>query len=286
MNLGAHMSIAGGVHLALRRGRSIGCNAVQLFVKSNSQWRARPLEPEEIGLFREEAGSFKRSYILAHAGYLINLASPDPALLHRSRESFLVEVARCEALGIPYIVIHPGSHRGSGEEAGLSRFAESLNILFERTRGGRSIVLLETTAGQGASLGYSFEHLAGIIAGVDGSGRLGVCFDTSHTFAAGYDMRTRKAYTETFRAFDGILGLGRLMAFHLNDSLRDLGSRVDRHTHIGQGRLGLGAFRLLLNDKRFADRPMVLETPKGPGMEEDVMNLAVLRSLRKRRRRA
>jgi len=282
MNLGAQMSIAGGVHLALQRGREIGCNAVQLFVKNPSEWRAKKLTEEEISLFKEEKKSFNPEFILAHTSYLVNLASPDPELLAKSRRGFLEEMRRSDTLGIPYIIIHPGSHKGSGEERGFRTIADSLNFVLSMTRGYELCILLETTAGQGNSLGYTFEQLATIIEMTDEGERLGICFDTCHSFAAGYDLRTRQAYNETFLSFDQILGLSRLKAFHMNDALGKLGSHRDRHTHIGQGELGLRAFSLLVNDPRFHDRPMVLETPKGPDMEDDIRNLSILRGLRKR----
>jgi deoxyribonuclease-4 len=275
------MSIAGGLPMALERGRSIRCNAVQLFVKNRNQWRARPLRRGEAAAFREAAGAFKREFILAHSIYLINLASPEPEILQKSRRGFLEEMRRAERLGIPYIVLHPGSHKGAGEAAGIQNIIESLDYAFEKTEGSRLTVLLETTAGQGYSIGRTFEQLVEIIEGVEERDRVGVCFDTSHAFAAGYDLRSSRAYKNTFKHFDDIIGLERLRAFHLNDSLRELGSRVDRHTHIGKGALGLKSFSNLVNDERFLDRPMILETPKGPDMKEDIKNLRILRGLRK-----
>lgn len=280
MNLGAHVSIAGGVHLALVRGRSIGCNAVQIFVKSPNQWRAAPLQEGEIALFREEARRFDPAFIIAHTSYLINLASPDRALLARSRKGFLLEAQRAEALGIPYIVLHPGSHRDSGEERGIAAIADSLNWIIGNMPDASIEILLETTAGQGYSIGHRFEQLARIIEGVEAEGRIGICYDTCHSFAAGFDIRTKNTYRKTFESFDSVIGLGRLKAFHLNDSLKGLGSRTDRHAHIGKGEIGLAGFRNLMRDKRFLDRPMILETPKGPEMKEDIENLAVLRKLR------
>lgn len=283
MNLGAHMSIAGGVHLALQRGLSIGCGAVQLFVKSSNQWRARPLTIDEIESFHELRLRFDPRFVLAHTSYLLNLASPDRGLLARSRKGFIEEIKRCAILGIPYLILHPGSHRGSGEEAGIRTLAESLNLALYQTEGSEVEILIESTAGQGNTIGHTFEQLAAIIEMVDFSDRLGVCFDTCHAFAAGYDLRSRHAYNTTFREFDSIIGLDRLKAFHLNDSVRELGSRVDRHTHIGKGELGVLAFSLLVNDTRFRNHPMVLETPKGSDMHDDVKNLKLLRSLRKKR---
>lgn len=281
-NLGAHMSIAGGVHLALERGLGIGCDAIQLFVKSTNQWRAKKLTPEEVELFKEYKKNFDPGFILAHTSYLLNLASPDPELLEKSRTGMLLEMKRSELLEIPYIILHPGSHRGSGEETGIRTIAQSLNTLFSQPSGDRLIVLLETTAGQGDTVGHSFEQLARIIDKVKSNERVGVCFDTCHSFAAGYDLRTKRAYEKTFESLNRILGFERLKAFHLNDSLRGLGSRIDRHTHIGKGGLGLNAFKFLVNDPRFKNRPMVLETPKGPDLKEDIENLKVLRSLIKR----
>jgi deoxyribonuclease-4 len=266
MNLGAHMSIAGGVHLALERGLEIGCNSVQLFVKNNNQWKARRLTEEEITLFKEEKRAFRPDFILAHSSYLVNLASPDPKLLAKSRRSLLEEMKRSETLGIPYMVLHPGSHRGSGEERGIRTIADSLNLLLAQTHGFTLKILLETTAGQGNTIGHTFEQLAGIISQVEDDNRIGICFDTCHAFAAGYDLRSRGAYEKTFRSFKKILGLERLKAFHLNDSLKGLGSRIDRHTHIGRGKLGTAAFSLLVNDPRFEGLPMVLETPKAARM--------------------
>jgi len=281
VNLGAHMSISGGLPLALERGGSIGCNAVQLFVKNRNQWRARPLRRGEAAAFRKAAGAFKREFILAHSIYLINLASPEPDIAMKSKRGFLEEMRRAERLGIPYLVLHPGSHKGAGEAEGIATIVRNLDYVFEKTDGDRLIVLIETTAGQGNSIGHDFEQLAAIIEGVKNRNRLGVCFDTCHSFAAGYDIRTKRAYKKTFDHFDEVIGLERLRAFHLNDSLKGLGSRVDRHTHIGKGELGLEAFFHLVNDERFFDRPMILETPKGPDMKEDIRNLRILRGLRK-----
>ena len=275
------MSISGGIPLALERGSSIGCNAIQIFVQNRNQWRARPLRRGEAATFREASESFRREFILAHSIYLINLASPEPEIADKSRRGFLKEMRRAERLGIPYIVLHPGSHKGVGEESGIRTIIQNLDYLFEKTNEDRIAVLLETTAGQGNSIGHKFEQLAEIIEGVKRQDRVGVCFDTCHSFAAGYDMRSKRAYLNTFKYFDEVIGLGRLRAFHLNDSLRGLGSRIDRHTHIGKGELGLEAFSHLMNDERFLDRPMILETPKGPEMKEDIRNLRILRGLRK-----
>lgn len=280
MNLGAHMSISGGIHLSLERGKSIGCNAVQLFVKSSNQWKAKALEDEDIRLFRENSKEFKPGHIMTHTSYLINIASPEEELLKKSRAALQVEIERSEALGIPWVVLHPGSHRGSGEEAGIKSIAESLNQIFQNTKGYKSAVLLENTSGQGNTLGSSFEQLASMMGLIKDKSRIGVCFDTCHAFAAGYDLSTKSKYDSVFRSFDEMIGLGNLRAFHLNDSVGTLGSHKDRHAGIGRGEIGIEPFRFLVNDKRFKNIPMILETPKGPDLKEDVENLAILRGLR------
>jgi len=276
------MSIAGGVSRALERGHSIGCEAIQIFTKNQRQWRSKPLAPEEIERFKLKQAETGIEPIVAHDSYLINLGSPDEAMWQKSLQAYIIELQHCETLGIPYLVMHPGSHLGSGEEAGLRRIAEGLNRAHAATRGFGVISLLETTAGQGTNLGYRFDQLAAIRETVEKAERVAVCFDTCHVFAAGYDLRTPEAYAETMAEFDRILGLHLLRCFHLNDSKKGLGSRVDRHQHIGQGMLGLEPFRLLLNDPRFATLPGLLETPKGPKMLEDVENLRLLRSLASR----
>jgi deoxyribonuclease-4 len=284
MNLGAHMSIAGGIHLALERGRSIGCNAVQLFVKSSNQWKARDLPAEEISLFHEKAREFKPGFIMGHSSYLINIASPDAVLLEKSRNALAIEIERCETLSIPWLVLHPGSHRGAGTEAGIRTVAESLDLVFEMTAGHKTSILLETTSGSGNILGSRFEELAAIIRHLKSSDRIGVCLDTCHIFAAGYDISTKRDYETVFKSFDSIVGLDHLKAFHLNDSRTPLGSSKDRHANIGKGEIGEKPFGFLVNDSRFTDIPMVLETPKGPDLAEDVETLALLRSLRKKKR--
>ncbi len=281
MNLGAHCSTEGGVSRSLERGASIGCGAVQLFTKNNNRWFEKPLDPDEIRRFRSAARAFKRRFLISHAGYLINLASPKADLLEKSLASFADEVRRADAIGLAGVVVHPGAHVGEGEERGIARVAQSLDAVFAETPGARPLVLLETTAGQGTSLGWRFEHLAEIIGRCGSPERLGVCVDTCHVFAAGYDIRTQDAYEKTMRDLIRLVGRRRIRAFHLNDSLRELGSRIDRHEHIGKGKIGLGGFRALLNDPRFGDRPMVLETHKGKEMKEDVVNLRVLRKLRR-----
>jgi deoxyribonuclease-4 len=279
MPIGAHMSIAGGVDRSIERGRSIGCETIQIFTKSNQQWRAKPLEPEEIARFQAARAASGIDPVFAHAAYLINLASSDDDVWERSLEAFAVELERCTALKLPFIVLHPGAHGGAGEDTGLSRVARALDECFSRQKDTDVLVLLETTAGQGSSVGGRFEHLAGIMDRSLHPERLGICFDTCHAFAAGYDIRTARGYDLTIAGLDHLIGLQHLKAVHLNDSRGELGGRLDRHAHIGMGQLGPEAFRLLLNDPRLRHLPMVLETPKGPDMKEDVVNLSTLRSL-------
>ena len=276
--LGAHMSIAGGVDKAIERGQSIGCTAIQIFVKNNNQWFSQPLPKEEISRFiklQKQTGIF----VFAHAGYLVNLASTDPKNHANSMKSMVDEVERCETLRLPFIVLHPGSHLGQGEYVGIKNVVKNISGLFKSTRGYKVKILLETTAGQGTNLGRNFEELAGIIDGIKEPQRLGICFDTCHAYAAGYDIKSAAGFKQCWDEFDKIIGLEKLLAFHLNDSKTVGDSRKDRHEHIGQGTIGQGAFRLLLNDKRFENIAMVLETPKDPEMREDLMNLKLLRSL-------
>ena len=276
--LGSHMSTVGGVDKAIDRGLSIGCTAIQIFVKNNNQWFNKPLEEEETRRFiklQKETGLF----VFAHTGYLINLAATNPDNLAKSLKSLRQELDLAETLGLPFTVLHPGSHLGEGEELGLRKVAKNLKELIDNTKGYKIKVLLETTAGQGTNLGYKFEHLAKILELIGEPARIGVCFDTCHAFAAGYELRTEESYRATWEQFAKIIGLDNLLAFHLNDSQGDLGSKKDRHEHIGQGRLGLEAFRLIMNDARFAHLQMVLETPKDPDLKQDFENLKVLRGL-------
>jgi deoxyribonuclease IV len=279
MKFGAHMSIAGGLHNAFGHGQRAGCDVIQIFSKNQQQWRAKPLAEQEVAQFRAEQERSGIPAALVHDSYLINLASPDDALWRKSADAFREELERCSALGIPYLVTHPGAHVGSGEDAGIARVSEALNRLFAEGAGQGVTVLLETTAGQGSCLGHRFEHLARLVESSSAPERLGVCVDTCHIFAAGYDFRTPETYTATFAELERLVGLERVRAFHLNDSLKGFGSRVDRHAGIGEGEIGLEAFRLLVNDARFAGLPMVLETPKGDDLEGDIKNLAVLRGL-------
>ncbi len=279
MRLGAHMSISGGVDTAFDRGEQVGCDAMQIFTKNNNQWRAAPLKEKTVERYHRRQAETGITPVVAHAAYLLNLATPDDELWHKSIDALVVEMERCDVLAIPYLVIHPGSHVGSGEAAGIARVVEALNVAHDRLPDARVKITLETTAGQGTNLGYRFEQLAAMIAGTEASDRLAVCYDTCHTLAAGYDFRTPEGYAEVFRQFDEIIGLDRLTVFHFNDSKQDLGSRRDRHAHIGEGFVGLEGFRHILNDPRFREIPMLLETPKSKDMHEDVENLARLRAL-------
>jgi deoxyribonuclease-4 len=278
---GAHMSIAGGYHNAVLAAQKHGCPAVQLFTKNSNQWQGKELTDDDVKSFRRAAREAGIRSALAHDSYLINLASPDETLFRRSVEAFVVEMQRAERLGLQYLVTHPGSPCDENADAGLCRVALALDEAHARCPGFRVRVLLETTAGQGYSLGHRFEHLARILELVREPDRLGVCFDTCHVFAAGYALAPQKEYRATMREFDRVIGLKRLRAFHVNDSLKPQGSRVDRHAHIGRGCLGLEPFRLLVNDRRFRNRPMVLETPKedGDNEEMDAVNLRALRDL-------
>lgn len=277
---GAHMSIAGGCHNALLAAQAYGCTTVQLFTKNSNQWNARDLTAEEISLFRRTLRQTRLRFPMAHDSYLINLASPDETLYRRSIEAFVEEMNRAEQLRLRYLVMHPGAHVDSGEDAGLRRVAAALDEVHARCANYRVRILIETTAGQGSNLGHRFEHLARILSLVAVPERLGICFDTCHVFAAGYALSPLKEYQATMRAFQATVGLTRIKAFHVNDSLRELGSRVDRHAHIGRGQMGLEPFRYLVGDPRFRHRPMVLETPKEDGETDmDAVNLAVLRDL-------
>ncbi len=280
MRLGAHESISGGLHLAFDRAQSVGCEAVQIFVKSNRSWAVTPLTEEDIALFQAKGRETGIQPVVGHTSYLLNLGTPDEELWQKSLETLIIELERCEALEVPYLVLHPGSHVGAGEEAGLARVAEALGRVHAATPGFRTQILLETTAGQGSNLGYCFEHLAWLLENTPGGDRLGVCLDTCHVFVAGYEIRTPEGYEATMEALDQIVGLERLKAIHLNDSKGDLGSQKDRHEHIGKGYIGLEGFRLVLNDPRLSGLPGLLETPKSDDLHEDVENLAVLKSLR------
>jgi deoxyribonuclease-4 len=277
--LGAHMSIGGGIHRAIERGRSIDCTAMQIFVKNNMQWFARPLAREEIKAFIDHAQRKELHAAFAHANYLINLAATNPQFHANSLRALSEELVRADQLELPFLVMHPGAHLGAGEEAGLEKIIASLDAIWAVIPKVKTKVALETTAGQGSCLGEKFEHLAAIIENVREPERLCVCLDTAHVFAAGYDIGTEAGVKKIFREFGRVIGLDRLAALHLNDSKTALGSRVDRHEHIGKGRIGLEAFRFIMRDRRFKKIPKVLETPKGKELKEDVENLKTLRAL-------
>jgi deoxyribonuclease-4 len=277
--LGAHMSIGGGVHTAIERGCSIKCTAIQMFVKNNMQWFARPLAREEIHAFLEHRQRGELLSIFAHANYLINLAATNPQFLTNSLRALSEELTRADQLELPFLVLHPGAHLGAGEEAGLKRIVASINRVFRKIPKVKTRIALETTAGQGSCLGHRFEQIAYIIDNVREPERVCVCLDTAHIFAAGYDIGSEAGIKKTFREFDHVIGLNRLAAIHLNDSKTSRGSRVDRHQHIGKGQIGLDAFRFIMRDRRFRKTPKVLETPKGKELREDVMNLKTLRAL-------
>jgi deoxyribonuclease-4 len=275
------MSAAGGCHNALLSAQQHEFDVVQLFTKNNNQWNARDFTADEIKLFRDTLKTTKLKCPTAHDSYLINLASPDPVLYQRSLDAFIIEMQRAEALGLTYLVMHPGSPTDGDEEAGLSRIVQALDEAHARCEGYRMKVLLETTAGQGKCLGHRFEHLAAILERVKQPKRLGVCLDTCHVFAAGYPLAPEEDYEASMKSFHGLIGISHLKVFHMNDSAKPFGSRVDRHAHIGQGHLGLEPFRLLVNDPRFAKVPMIMETPKedADGEDMDTVNLRTLRGL-------
>jgi deoxyribonuclease IV len=273
------MSIAGGLEKAPLRGREVGCATIQIFTKNASRWAAKPLGAAEADLFRKACSETGIRPVLAHNSYLINLASPDDILYGKSLEAMKDELDRAETLGLAGVVAHPGAHVGSGEEKGIERIAAAIDRIHERTEGYTTKILLETTAGQGSCLGYRFEQIAAVLEKVNDPERLGVCLDTCHIFCAGYDIRDEESYRRTMRDFDTVIGLDRLAAIHVNDSLRPFESRLDRHAHIGEGEIGIEAFACLMNDRRLEKIPGILETPKGKDMAEDLMNLATLRGL-------
>jgi len=277
--LGAHMSIAGGLHLAIDRAVAAGCGVVQIFTRNSNQWKGKAISEEDAALFREKFAASALHEVISHDIYLINLAAPPGEVREKSLAAFRDELESCARLGIAKVVMHPGSHLADPPETGLSRVIEAFDLLFRETPLFTGKVLLETTAGQGTNLGRTFEELQTIISGSTFPERFGVCFDTCHTFAAGYDIATEDGYAETMEQFDRCIGLGRLQCFHLNDSKKGLGSRVDRHDHIGQGALGLNPFRFILNDPRFSAIPKILETPKGDHDDMDEVNLGILRGL-------
>jgi deoxyribonuclease-4 len=279
--LGSHLSIAGGYYKAVERAQAVGCDCVQLFTKNNNQWRAKELTDDDVQRFRSTLSDLKITHPIAHDSYLINLAAPDDELWKKSIDAYVVELQRAERLGLASVVMHPGAYTTTSEQLGLARVIAAFDEVHRQTPGLKVLTLVETTAGQGTCLGCRFEHLRTILSGVQDSERLGVCIDTCHIFAAGYPLSDERDYAATMDSFDEIVGLERVRAFHLNDSKKELGSRVDRHEHIGRGKLGLEPFRHLLNDPRFHQVPMYLETAKEQenGEEMDVVNLRILRGL-------
>ena len=273
------MSIAGGVHRAIERACSIHCTAMQIFVKNNIQWFARPLAGEEIRAFCNHMQRGELLSIFAHANYLINLAATNPQFHAKSLRALAEELTRTHQLELPFLVLHPGAHLGAGEEAGLDKIIASIDAVFRVLPKIKIKIALETTAGQGSCLGHTFEQIAYIIDNARQPERLCVCLDTAHVFAAGYDISSESTVRKMFREFDRTIGLERLAAIHVNDSKAASGSRVDRHEHIGKGKIGLRAFRAILRDPRFRKLPKVLETPKGKDLREDVENLKTLRAL-------
>jgi deoxyribonuclease IV len=273
------MSIAGGVHAAIERACSIRCSAMQIFVKNNMQWFARPLTREEIRAFIAHAQRCQLASVFAHANYLINLAATNPQFHANSIKALSEELTRANQLELPFLVMHPGAHMSAGDDAGLHKIVSSIDRVFAQIPKVKTKIALETTAGQGSCLGHTFEQLAFIIQSVREPERLCVCLDTAHVFAAGYDITSEAAVKKMFREFDRVIGRERLVAIHINDSKSGLGSRVDRHAHIGEGQIGLAAFRFIMNAPRFRGIPKVLETPKGKDLKEDVMNMRKLRAL-------
>jgi deoxyribonuclease IV len=280
--LGAHTSINGGVSTAVDLAEKLGFTAMQIFTKNNNRWYSKELSTNEIEKFRMRLESSKIKFVVAHDSYLINLCSKELEMLNKSRDSFLDELKRCELLGIPHLNFHPGAHLGLGEEEGIKIIAESLNIAHANTKGYKVSSMIEATAGQGSSLGYKFEHLQKIIELVDDKSRMTVCIDTAHIFAAGYDIRNASNYNKVIDEFDNIVGLEKLKCMHMNDSKKPLGSKVDRHEHIGKGFIGLEGFTNIMNDNRIMHIPKILETPKGKEQLEDLVNLKILKSLIKK----
>jgi deoxyribonuclease-4 len=279
MKLGAHMSTGGGVWKALQRGAEINCEIVQIFVKNNMQWFGKPYLPNDIALYANELAAEKFDIVFGHTGYLINLGGPTGANRDNSLKSLIQEINFATDLGVPFLVLHPGAHLGTGEEKCVDQIVAGLNEVFRATKDSPVRIALENTAGQGTCLGHRIAHLAAVFDKIDQPRRLGVCLDTAHFFAAGYDIRTPKGWNAAIKEVEDLIGVKQVLAFHLNDSKTDLGSRVDRHEHIGKGKIGREAFRHIVNDPRFKNHPGCLETPKSKDMHEDVENLAVLRGL-------
>ena len=288
MRIGAHMSVSGGKYMAFESGKELGCEAIQVFVRNVRGWTSASLKQEEIDDFINKKDEMKDEIwpVISHNSYLINLASIDDEKLKKSYNAMLDELTKVDQLSIEFENMHPGvipinDKKEITKKEALFQIAEQLNTLMEVTKNSKVIILLETTAGQGKGLGNKFHHFKTIIDKIQNKNRIGICFDTAHSFAAGYDYRTKKGYEEMWNEFDDVINLKYLYAFHLNDTDKDCGSRVDRHTHIGQGKIGKEAFGFFINDERFQDMPGILETPKSENLKEDMMNLKILKSLRK-----
>lgn len=279
LDFGTHASASGGVHMALQRTVDVGATSCQIFSKNERQWIAKPLDPGVVEAFHAERERTGITQMVIHDSYLINLASPKDDIHQKSMAAFTDELERAQTLNIDYLVTHPGAHTGSGFEAGITKFAESLNRIFDILPDNQTVVCLETTAGQGTTLGRTFEEIAAIIDGVEDKSRVGVCFDTCHTFAAGYDLQNYDSTVKVFDEFDRVIGLNYLRVLHLNDSKQPFGSNKDRHDHIGKGLIGLEAFRAIVNDPRLSGLPGILETEKNDSGEYDRMNLETLRGL-------
>ncbi len=276
--LGAHMSIAGGFYKSILRGAEIGCTTIQIFTKSNRQWKAKTIEKEDVSEYLKTLKESNIFPVAAHASYLINLGSPNEDTNKKSLEALIIELERCEKLKIPYLVLHPGNGLSSTEKETINLIANNINTALKKVPG-KVQLLLENMAGQGTGFGYKFEQLASVYKKIKLKSRFGICFDTCHAFAAGYDVRTKSSYEKTLKEFDKIIGLKLLKLIHINDSKKDLGSRVDRHEHIGKGKIGINGFKLLFNDQRFFNIPKILETPKESDLSEDIINLKTIVNL-------
>lgn len=277
--LGAHTSSLGGAAKAVKLASSLGFETMQVFTKNNTRWDAKPLTESEIEDYKVFLRKTQIAPVISHDSYLINLCAPSSEMLAKSRDAFVEELNRCELLGIQFLNFHPGSHGGQGEEEGIKKIVESVNIAHQKTKGFRVKTMIELTAGQGTSIGCNFEQIRTIIDGIEERERVCVCIDTAHVFAAGYDLRLPENYEATIKAFDEIIGLSLLKCIHMNDSKKDLGTRVDRHAHIGEGFIGLEGFTNIMNDSRLEGIPMILETPKTKGQLEDLENIRRLKEL-------
>ncbi len=279
LNIGAHVSVSGGLPKAVSRAVKIGCETIQIFTKSNMQWKSKELTKEEISEFQTKLKKFDIHPVVVHSSYLINLCASDKEILKKSRRAFVDELRRCESIGAMCLVFHPGAHLGKGEDYGIKLTAESINLAHSETRNFKTLTVVEVTSGQGTTIGYKFEQIKKLIDLIEDKARIGVCIDTCHLFSAGYDIRDEKGCEKVFKEFDEIIGIERIKVFHLNDSKRELNSRVDRHYHIGKGYIGKNAFRYIMRNPAFRDIPKIIETPKGYDDKFDILNLRMLRKL-------